>query len=234
MKVAIHQPNYLPWIGYFDKLDQSDIFVFLDKADVSKGSFLNRNTILSPNGKTLLTVPLTKGEKSIHKVQINNLRNWRAKHWATIKASYKKNAFWHMYKDRFEQIYNKEWDSLSELNISLIELICELLEIDVKFYRESAFDEDFGKSSERIANIVAKLQGKTYISGRGGKKYNRLEDFEEKGIDLMYQNFTHPIYNQVWGENFTDKLSIIDLLFHHGPESLNTIRSTRNPLAVDL
>lgn len=234
MKVSIHQPNYLPWIGYFDKLDQSDCFVFLDKADVSKGSVLNRNYILTPNGKTLLTVPLKKGEKTIQQVQINNSRNWRAKHWASIEASYKKSPFWTLYKDRFQQIYQKEWEFLCELNIAFITLMCELLSIDVKIYRESEFDEDFGKGSERIANIVFKLQGKTYISGRGGRNYNEREDFTQKGIELMYQNFTHPVYDQLWGDSFTDKLSIIDLLFTHGPDSLTIIRSTRSPLVKDL
>ena len=234
MKVSIHQPNYLPWIGYFNKLDQSDCFVFLDKADVSKGSVLNRNYILSPNGKTLLTVPLKKGEKAIHQVQINNSRNWRVKHWATIEASYKKSPYWPLYKDRFQQIYEKEWEYLCELNIALITLICELLTIDVKIYRESDFYDDFGKGSERIANIVAKLKGTTYISGSGGKKYNNREDFEEKGIELMYQHLTHPVYEQLWGDSFTEKLSVIDLLFTHGPHSIEIIRSTRNPLVKDL
>ncbi|HWL27083.1 MAG TPA: WbqC family protein [Ureibacillus sp.] len=234
MKIAIHQPNYLPWIGYFDKLDQSDCFVFLDKADVSKGSLFNRNYILTPNGKLLLTVPIKRDERSIHLVKINNLRNWRMKHWASIEASYKKAPFWHLYQDRFKQIYERDWEYLSELNIALITLICELLAIDVKFFRESEFHCDFGKSSERISNIVATLGGTVYISGKGGKNYNRREDFEQKGIQLLYQHFTHPAYDQQWGKPFTDKLSILDLLFNHGTDSLNIIRSTRNALVKDL
>ncbi len=189
LKISIHQPNYLPWIGYFDKLDQSHSFVILDKVDRSHRGVFNRNYILTPKGKLLLTVPIQKDELQINKIRIDNSSKWKAKHWGAIEANYKKTPFWTVYRERFREIYDKEWEYLCELNISLIKLICEILGIDVKFYRESEFNEDFGISSERIANIVQKLNGDIYISGSGARAYNNPDDFNKRGIELLYQNF---------------------------------------------
>lgn len=230
LKISIHQPNYLPWIGYFDKLDQSDCSIFLDRAQLAKKSVTNRNYILTPTGKLLLTVPVKREDLSIHKVLIDNSFKWKLKHWGAIEANYKKTPFWTLYQERFRQIYESEWGSLCDLNIRLIELICEILEINVKFYRESAFEEDFGYGSQRIANLVVKFKGDIYISGRGAEAYNNPDDFESKGIQLLYQKFEHPTYRQNWGKDFTKSLSTIDLIFNHGPESINIIHSTRNSL----
>ncbi len=230
LKISIHQPNYLPWIGYFDKLDQSDCSIFLDRAQFANKSVTNRNYILIPTGKLLLTVPVKREELSIHKLLIDNSFNWKLKHWGAIEGNYKKTPFWMLYNEKFRHIYESEWVSLCELNIRLIELICEILEIKVKFYRESAFEEDFGYGSQRIANIVSKFKGDIYISGCGAKAYNNPDDFESKGIQLLYQQFAHPTYRQYWGKDFTKGLSTIDLIFNHGPESTNIIRSTRNSL----
>ncbi|SOC38408.1 WbqC family protein [Ureibacillus acetophenoni] len=230
MKISVHQPNYLPWIGYFDKLDQSDSFVILDKVNRANRGFLNRNSILTSNGKLLLTVPLQKGELQINKIKIDNSSNWKEKHWGAIEANYKKTPFWTLYKERFKSIYAEDMDYLCDLNIQFLKLNCEILNIDVKIYRESEFHEDFGTSSERIANIVQKLKGDIYISGSGARAYNNPDDFNSRGIKLLYQNFQHPLYSQKWGNEFTPNLSIIDLIFNHGPHSIDIIRSKRKEL----
>lgn len=234
MKISVHQPNYLPWIGYFDKLDQSESFVILDKVNRSHRSFLNRNYILTPKGKLLLTVPIQKDELQINKIRIDNSGKWKLKHWGGIESNYKKTPYWSLYKERFREIYDQEWEYLCDMNIQFIKLICELLGIDVNFYRESEFDEDFGMSSERIANIVQKLKGDIYISGRGASSYNNPNDFNSRCIKLLYQNFQHPYYVQMWGNEFIENLSIIDLLFNHGPDSINIIRSTRSELLENI
>lgn len=230
LKISIHQPYYLPWIGFFDKLDQSDIYVILDKVDRSHRGLFNRNYILTPKGKLLLTVPIQKGELQISKVRIDNSSKWKAKHWGAIESNYKKTPFWAMYEKHFKELYDQEWEYLCELNICFIKLFCDILGIDVKFYRESEFNEEFGMNSERIANIVQKLNGDIYISGSGARAYNNPDHFNSKGIKLLYQNFHHPHYRQKWGNEFTANLSIIDLIFNHGPDSINIIRSSRKEL----
>lgn len=226
MKIAIHQPNYLPWIGFFDKLDQVDRFVLLDKAQYSKGSFINRNQIKSPQGALSLTVPIKNKLKPINELVIDHQRKWQVQHWKSIEANYKKAPYWSLYKDGFEHIYHQKWDQLSSLNIMLIQHIVSLLNIKTEIFIESEFDMDFGTNNTRNVNIVSHLGGTVYVSGTGAKAYNQPEEFTERGIELIYQDFKHPIYPQRFG-NFESHLSIIDLLFNCGQESINTLRMQR-------
>ncbi|MFF5996101.1 WbqC family protein [Lysinibacillus sp. KU-BSD001] len=226
MKVAIHQPNYLPWIGYFDKMDQVDRFVILDKADHSKSGYINRSKIKTPNGSLMLTVPLQNKEQPIHALQIATDQKWQMNHWKAIEANYKKSPYWLTYKDGFEQLYQGKWTHLAPFNIALIQHIQSLLNIRADILLESDFQQDFGSKNERNINIVAHLGGDVYLSGIGARAYNDESKFHERQIQLIYQDFTHPIYPQRWGE-FLPNLSIIDMLFHCGPETMNMIRQQR-------
>lgn len=227
MKIAIHQPNYLPWISYFDKIDQVDKFVILDKAFHTKSGFVHRNKIKTPQGPIMLTVPLKNKEKPIKELLIANETNWRCKHWKIIENNYKNTPFWSLYKEGFEEIFEKEWKYLDSLNITLIKHILSLLSITTEILIESDFNIDFGHGNSRNVNIVSHLGGNIYLSGVGAKVYNDPEEFEKRGIELDYQNFNHPIYVQRFG-NFDSHLSIIDLLFNCGPESIELIRKQRN------
>lgn len=226
MKIAIHQPNYLPWIGYFDKLDQVDQFVLLDTAVHSKSGFVNRNKIKTQNGSLVLTVPLKNKQHPINELQIANNVNWQHTHWRAIEANYQKCAYWNDYKDGFKQIYHRKWQDLASLNISLIRHINSLLNIETKILIESDFQIDFGKNNTRNVNIVSHLGGDIYLSGIGAQDYNDIHEFNDNHIELIYQDFKHPIYPQRWGD-FQSNLSIIDLLFNCGPKSMSIIRKQR-------
>lgn len=228
MKIAIHQPNYLPWIGYFDKMDQVDKFVILDKAFNSNSrSYTNRNKVKTPHGSIWLTVPITKKEIPINEIRIDNNQNWKEKHWKIIQSYYKRGKYWNDYKEGFEQIYLTEWEKIADLNIALINHIKDLLNIKTDILLESEFQINFGKGSTRNLNIVKHLNGKTYLSGTGARAYNNEKEFEENNIQLIYQDFKHPYYTQCWGE-FISNLSIIDMIFHCGPETIQIIRNQRN------
>lgn len=226
VKIAIHQPNYLPWIGFFDKLDQVDQFVLLDNADHSKSGFLNRNKIKTPQGELLLTVPLKNKEIPINEIQIANNKNWQMSHWKSIETNYKKCPFWGDYSDGFEQIYQKKWEKIATFNIALIEHIKSLLTITTDLLLASDFQIDFGKSNARNVNITSYLKGDIYLSGTGAQVYNDPSEFEAQQIQLIYQNFNHPVYPQRWGD-FQPNLSIIDMLFNCGPETINILRKNR-------
>ncbi|WP_332649057.1 WbqC family protein [Lysinibacillus sp. 54212] len=226
MKIAIHQPNYLPWIGFFDKLDCVDTFVLLDKAVHSKSGYTNRSKIKTPNGSLLLTVPLKNKEIPINELTIAQDRNWSIAHWKAIEANYKKSKFWSLYKDGFQAIFSKQWTHIAPLNIALIHHIKWLLQIPTKIILESDFNQDFGSKNERNAKIVSHLGGDIYISGTGAKVYNDENYFNERQIQLIYQNFKHPNYQQLFGD-FLPNLSIIDMLFHCGPETIEIIRKQR-------
>ena len=226
MKIAIHQPNYLPWIGYFDKLDQVDKFVLLDTAIHSKSEFINRNKIKTPQGSLWLTVPLKNKEKPINELQIASYLNWQSSHWKAIESNYKKSAFWKTYCDGFQKIYGVKWENMATLNNTLIKYIKGLLNIKTEILLESDFQLDFGKGTSRNMNIVNYLGGDIYVSGVGARSYNDESEFNKNDIELVYQDFQHPVYPQRWG-NFQPNLSIIDMLFNCGPETMEIIRRQR-------
>ena len=227
MKIAIHQPNYLPWIGFFDKLDQVDKFVLLDKALHSKSGFLNRNKIKTPQGIYVLTVPIKNKEIPINELQIASNHNWQYKHWKIIESNYKNCPYWNDYKDGFKQIYQKQWDKIVPLNVALIRHIKTLLNITTELFLESDFHIDFGSKNTRNVNITSHLNGTIYLSGTGARAYNDINEFNDYHIQLIYQDFNHPIYPQRWGD-FQSNLSIIDMLFNCGPETINILRNNRN------
>lgn len=226
MKIAIHQPNYLPWIGYFDKLDQVDKFVILDKATHSKSGYINRTKIKTPQGNLVLTVPLKNKEIPINELKIQNNAKWYVSHWKAIEANYKKCPYWSTYKDGFEKIYQSSWENIAPLNIALIRHITSLLAIKTQIILESDLQMDFGSKNARNVNIVSHLGGDVYLSGIGARVYNDESAFNDHDIKLIYQDFKHPVYPQRWG-NFEPNLSIIDMLFNCGPETMEIIRKQR-------
>ena len=227
MKIAIHQPNYLPWIGFFDKLDQVDYFVLLDNAIHSKSGFVHRNKIKTPTDSFTLTVPLKNKESPINEILIANETNWNLKHWKAIEFNYKKSPYWHLYKDGFENIFLQKWPYLSDLNITLIKHITFLLSIDTHLVKESDLNMNLGNRNTRNINIVSFLNGTIYISGEGARIYNDSQLFKEHNIELIYQKFTHPSYPQRWGQ-FIPNLSIIDMMFNCGPSTIEIIRKNRS------
>ena len=223
--VAIHQPNYLPWLGYFYKICQSDVFVFLDNVQYTKNNIINRNKIKTPQGAMWLTVGvLTKGHRGqlISEVEINNGVAWNKVHKKSIFQNYSKAAYFEKYSPFFEHIYDSDWGKLADLNEALIKLICKLLGIkDIKFIRASELAVS-GTETRLLMNICKEVGADTYLSGFGGKKYMDEKAFEQTGISLRYYDFKYPTYNQLWGE-FIPNLSIIDLLFNEGDESVNIL-----------
>ena len=226
MKIAIHQPNYLPWIGYFDKMDQVDTFVILDTANHSKSGYINRTKIKTPQGSLVLTVPLKQKEKPINELEIENNVNWPTRHWKAIEANYKKCPYWADYKDGFEKIYSDKWDKIASLNIALIKHLAMLLTITTKIVVESDFQLDFGHNNARNVNIVSHLGGDIYLSGIGARVYNDESAFHDRHIKLIYQDFKHPEYPQRF-RNFHYNLSILDMLFNCGPDTMEIIRQQR-------
>lgn len=224
MVVAIHQPHYIPWLGYFYKIAKSDVFVFLDNVQYSKNSYINRNKIKSPQGVVWLTVPVkTKNRfgQPINAVEIDNRTNWAKKHLKALILYYKRAKFFEKYEPFLEKIYTQKWEKLIDINITLITYICEQLRINTKFEFASNLQVG-GKKMDLVINICKALGADTYLSGLGGKKYQDEEAFKKAGITLIYSQFVHPVYPQLWG-NFIPNLSILDLLFNCGDKSLDVL-----------
>lgn len=226
MRVGIHQPMYLPWLGLFDRIHRCDLFVLLDNVPYSKNYFLNRNKIKIKGGFTWLTVPvLTKGNfgQLIKDVEIDNTDKWKERHWKSIYFSYKKAAYFSKYADFFENIYNREWTKLAELNEELLNYISESLRIKTPIIRASTLNAD-GKKEELILNICKELKADEYLSGPDGKNYLNMELWEKNNIHVDFQQYVHPTYPQLFGD-FIPNLSSIDLLFNCGKDGLEILTS---------
>jgi len=215
MKVAIHQPNYLPHLAYFNKIQDSDIFIFLDNVAYTKNDYTNRNRIKTPQGWCWLTVPVTRKavlQTPIREVKISNTANWRKKHWNSIKFNYGKAASFSKYRRFFEEIYKSEWSLLAELNKTLIKNICGFLGIKTHFIDVSTL-ETKGSGTDLLVNICETLDADFYLSGAGGRDYVDHQKFEEKDINIVFQEFKTPVYPQLYG-SFIPNLSVIDYLLN--------------------
>ena len=224
MIVSIHQPQYLPWLGYFDKIERSDVFVFLDNVQFKKNEWQNRNKIKTSDGWQWLSVPVLHSfTQKISEVEINNTVQWGRKHLNALVTNYSKTPFYKNYIDFFEQTYTREWTYLVDINIHVIKYIVEALGLsDKKLVLASGLESREG-SSERLIDICKQLGGDVYLSGKDGAKYMDLDIFKEEGIQVIFQDYKHPRYDQLYGD-FEPFLSVIDLLFNCGPDSLSILK----------
>lgn len=227
MIYSVHQPQYIPWLGFFDKIDKSDVFVFLDDVQYKHREFQNRNKIRAKEGGIWLTVPVfyQRGEK-IRDVRIDNTRDWRSGHAKSLKSWYSRAPYFKKYFPFFEDLYKNDWERLADLNIRIIEFFLENLGIKKPLYFESKLGAG-GEKTQRIINIGRKLKADVYLSGSGGRDYLDEKMFGEWDMKIRYQEFAHPVYRQQFSkgkEDFIPHLSILDLLFNKGDESLSILR----------
>ena len=229
MRLVIHQPNFLPYVGFFHKLSLADTFVMMDNTQYDK-KFTNRNKIKIPDGWSWLTVPINKEHKFLPNklVEINNKENWKEMHWKKITRSYTNSKFFKKnYKSFFEEVYNKEWKFLFELNSELLRQIIDWLGLKIQIIKESELNIN-GNSTERLVNVCKELGAETYVSGVGGKEYMNEKLFQKNNIKIEYQKFQCPTYTQIFGGDFIPNLSIIDLLFNNGHKSLPILTDDTN------
>jgi hypothetical protein len=217
MIVSIHQPNYLPWLGYFYKIVHSDKFVILDTVQYVKGTVANRNKIKGINGEEiLLSVPVKLSEGAYQKyneISLDYSHKWVSKHLNLIRNSYQKAPFFKEIFPEFEKILKVKYDHIAQLNIEIINWVINSLQIETKIYLASSFETDFGTSNHQNINICKYLNGSKYLSGNGAKKYNDLELFSLNGLELIYSDYKALEYSQINGV-FIPNLSILDVLMN--------------------
>ena len=223
MIVSIHQPQFMPWLGYFDKIVKSDIFVFLDTVQFKKNEFQNRNKIKTAHGWMWLTVPvLYKYPEHIDEVKINNRVDWRKKHMRALEINYQKAPYCNVLLPTLKAFYAGDAESLFECNRESILMLLKVLRVHKKTKVASELRDFPEEPSERLAAICDFLGADTYLSGTGGREYLNIEPFHDKGITVTFQEFKHPVYPQLYGD-FVPHLSILDLLFNCGPDSLKIL-----------
>ena len=218
-----HQPNYLPWLGFFDKMRQCDVFIIEDSVQFEQQGFMNRNRVKTFDGVKWLTVPVKHVGRflPINEVEIGNESepDWARRHWRTLKCNYSKAPFWDKYSDFFEEAYSKKWQRLVDLNMHLIRGIMRFLRIDRPLVMASSLCVS-GKGSDLVLAQCKAVGAKVQLSGSGARSYLNLDTFERSGIEVVFQNFQHPVYPQLHGQ-FVPNLSVVDYLFCTGGRMWN-------------
>lgn len=215
MKVAIHQPNYFPWLGYFAKMAQSDVFVFLDDVQLPQGRSYVHRTRIHADGGSWMSAPVRRE----HLQAVRDVRfvedGWRRRHRAMLLHTYRQAPFFDPVMALVDSLFSLETDSLSRFNINAVSRLAGYLGLPCRCEIASSFGVT-STSDDRLIDLVRAVGGTVYISGEGGQNYQHAEKFEAAGIELRVRSYKPRPYPQVQG-GFIAGLSVLDALFNLGP-----------------
>jgi hypothetical protein len=229
MIVSIMQPAYLPWLGYFDRICNSDLFVVLDNVMLERSSktrFTNRNKVRTHQGSSWLTVPVKTsglGQPVISQVEIDNGQKWSSKHFSSLVHSYGRSPYFSEHKDWFEYFYQLSFPLLAPMLQESTNYLLKALNIHTPVVYSSSLQVE-GQKSDLILNLCKKVGATTYISGPFGRDYLDAASFQQAGIELKFHDYQHPTYKQIHGQ-FEPYMSVVDLLFNCGSDSLDILKS---------
>lgn len=229
MICGIHQLHYLPWLRYFDKIARSDVFIVLDNIQYNKNGWQNRNKIKAASGALLLTVPVHAPLGCrLDEVTIDETQPWRRKHWAAILQNYGRAPYFDQYGPYFRDTYTREWHSLNALNKDMLDYFVRALGIRTPVRYSSELDAP-GAATERLIRLIRSAGADTYYSGAYAvDQYLDVAQLKAAGIALCLQEWQAPVYPQFYGA-FVPDLSILDLIMHCGPRSLDVLLGRSAP-----
>jgi hypothetical protein len=223
--VAIHQPHYLPWLGYLAKWAAADVFVFLDTVQYTKNGWQNRNRIKTANGPQWLTVPVhARLGMGLDEVTVAESQPWRARHRRAIELAYAGARYLEAHRAALERFYAEPWARLIPLALASAEWLARATGVTPPAHRASTLGPLPDEPTDRLIALCRAVGADTYLAGRDGATYMDRTRFEAAGIRVLYQAYTHPEYAQLHGD-FTPFLSGLDLLLTHGDEALAILRS---------
>lgn len=226
--LVVLQPGYLPWLGFFDQMDRADIFVYYDDVQFDKNGWRNRNRIKTASGIQWLSVPvLQKGRMAQlnNAVEIDHKQGWTKKHLMSLHQSYARSPYLDNYLPAIEEVLHRPWSHLVDLDIALAEVLAGQLGVHAETHRASQLGVN-GHRNDRLIDLCRHLGADRYISGDAARAYLDEEAFAAAGIAVEWQDYHHPEYRQVNGP-FIPYLSVVDLLFNEGAESLSILRQGR-------
>ena len=218
--VVIHQPDFLPYLGFFHRLIHADTFIVLDDAQFNRASsktcWHNRDKIKTKTGEQWLTVSVQKAPLGtpINEIRLSDQINWRTNNINLIIENYKQAPYYREIIPHIKEIYADDADLLSSFNLAGIYKLLDLLDIRIEIKMASQLNCS-GKGNERLVNILSHERASRYLSGTGARDYFKESPFKDAGIEVVWQNFTHPVYEQCHGY-FIPFLSSIDILFNCG------------------
>lgn len=225
MIVAAHQPHFLPWLGYLDKLAKADVFVVMDDLQYEPQNFQNRNRVKTNHGPTWLSVPLLAAKQSATLLErrIDNTgrggrHHWQHRMWRTLEVHYGRAPYFTTYAPALRELCARRWDSLVELDLQVLDLARGWFGITKPIVRASSLGLR-GAKTARIQDLCTKLGAKIYLSGKGGsQRYLDVDQLARGGVTTLWQTFQHPQYPQRYaGAGFVSHLACFDLLLNMGP-----------------
>jgi len=233
MIVAIHQPHYLPWAGYMDKLDRADAFVLLDTVQFTKSEWQNRNRFKTAEGWQWVSVPvLHQHGQAIRDVQIDpNQSTWPRKHRNALETNYSSTPHFARVADGLFSLWEQEWASLGPLNRATVELFAGLMGIDTPIHLASEMEATPEDPDERLIALCRELGADIYLAGAAGPDYMDMAKWGTAGIEVQVQEFVHPVYEQPFGD-FLPGMSAADLLCNCGPQALPLLRSANGRVSL--
>lgn len=216
LKIAIHQPQYIPWPAYFDKILKSDIFILLDDVQFQKNGLQNRNQIKTPQGKAWLTLPVKHSFGQLIKdVEIDNVKS-KIKNMRSLQMSYSQASYFATIYELISGVLTNHSNLLSEIAVDIIKAILSYLDYKGEILLSSKFSIK-SKASHLVLDLCKQVGADQYLSGSGGRGYLVREDFEQAGVEIKFQQFNLPPYKQCFPKlGFIPDLSILDLLFNEG------------------
>ena len=234
MIVAAHQPSYLPWLGYLDKLARCDVFVVMDDLQYEAQNFQNRNRIKLDTGAAWVTVPLERGSQTDRVIdkRICNTGNprehWQRKTWRQLQIHYGRAPCFAHYAEELNEVFTRRWEHLVDLDLHILGIARRWFGISTPIVRSSTLHLQ-GQKTERILDLCKKLGARTYLSGRGGSTdYLDVELLRRAGVTTAWQQFTHPVYPQRYPmQGFVPYLGFIDLIFNCGVDSRAILLESR-------
>jgi len=233
MIVVVHQPHFLPWLGYLHRMAQADLFVLLDHVQFERRNYQNRTMIRMNDEARWFTVPVvqrSREERIVDKEVDNRLDGakwWSPNHFSTLRHAYREAGFFGTYAAAFKRLFETRWEKLVELNQAALELLREAFGIRTPLVRSSELAVE-GARAELILNVCRAVGADTLIAGMGGSRgYLDAEAFARAGVRIAYHDWTHPEYPQCGAAPFMSGLSAIDLLFNCGPQSRHLLLGDR-------
>jgi hypothetical protein len=239
MIVAAHQPHYLPWLGYLDKLAKADCFVLMDDLQYEEQNFQNRQRLKLADGPHWFSVPLLRGtqtdriiDKRIDNAGYGSRHHWQRRTWRTLEVHYGRAPHFGRYAKDLEILYTRRWEWLIDLQLSVLDLACAAFGIDTPIVRASTLHLR-GTKTDRILDFCYRLGAKIYLTGAGGSTgYLDVDKLSASGVTALWQRFTHPVYAQRYPAcGFVSHLAFVDLLLNCGPQSAAVIWPTASEQA---
>jgi hypothetical protein len=240
MTLGALQPGYLPWLGFFDQIDRSDLFVLYDDLPYTRHSWRNRNKVKTPQGGCWLTVPVInegRSGKTIREIEISHDSAWRRHHWRTIKNHYARARHFADHEEFFGRLYERPLRYLVDLDLEIIFYLVRALDIKTKILlsSEESLEREYQRTREggkdpagRITFLCSQLGADRFLEGARGRSFIEPRRLERLPIMLEFHDYRHPRYQQLFPP-FIPFLSVIDLLFNHGPESLDILTGRKVP-----